>query len=113
MAREDLRVPDGICLLTDAYTAFTAESGMAERIGLELSRKRFEDMRWEELWDTALRIRNAFLRAPWSETVRDAILTELAARWGTRLEETPLAVRSSSPGRTRSRPPSPGSTSHT
>lgn len=59
MAREDLRVPDGICLLTDAYTAFTAESGMAERIGLELSRKRFEDMRWEELWDTALRIRTA------------------------------------------------------
>lgn len=98
MAREDLRVPDGICLLTDAYTAFTAESGMAERISLELSRKRFEDMRWEELWDTALRIRNAFLRAPWPETVRDTILTELAARWGAHLEETPLAVRSSSPG---------------
>jgi len=32
-----------------------------ERISLELSRKDFRDMRWEELWDSSLRIRGMFL----------------------------------------------------
>jgi pyruvate,water dikinase len=30
---------------------------------MELGRKPLDAMRWEELWDAALRIRSAFLRA--------------------------------------------------
>ncbi len=93
-----VRVPVGICLLTDAYLAFTGGSGLAERVSLELARKRFEDMRWEELWDASLRIRNAFLRAPWPDALRESLLAELRIAWGDGLDDTPLAVRSSSPG---------------
>jgi pyruvate,water dikinase len=98
LAEAGVRVPGGICLLTDAYLAFAGGSGLAERISLELARKRFEDMRWEELWDAALRIRNAFLRAPWPGALREALLDELHVHWADGLEKTPLAVRSSSPG---------------
>ena len=44
-----------------AYDLFLAESRLAGLIRMELDRKRFEDMRWEEIWDAALRIRNLFL----------------------------------------------------
>jgi phosphohistidine swiveling domain-containing protein len=98
MTRSGLRVPPGFSLLTDAYRGFVEASGIADRISLELGRKRFEDMRWEELWDTALRIRNAFLRADWPSELRDPLLAEMERIWGEGLHEIPLAVRSSAPG---------------
>jgi phosphohistidine swiveling domain-containing protein len=98
MARSGLRVPPGFSLSTDAYRAFVGTAGIADRISLELGRKRFEDMRWEELWDAALRVRNAFLRADWPRELRDPLLAEMRRIWGEDLDQTPLAVRSSAPG---------------
>jgi hypothetical protein len=62
MAEAGLVVPPALCITHEAYLEFVTTTGMRETILLELGRKSFEDMRWEEIWDTALRIRNLFAR---------------------------------------------------
>jgi len=88
-----LPAPDGLVLTTVAYHRFVETQGLAERIAVELARKRDDDYRWEELWDAALRIRSWFLGNPWPEELRLAIersLSELPPG-------APVVVRSSSP----------------
>ncbi len=63
MMESGLRVPGGFCVTADAYEYFIEETGLRGRIAMELGRKRLEEMRWEEMWDAALRIRNMFLAA--------------------------------------------------
>ena len=63
LARHGLTVPPTLCLTTRAYELFVDAAGLRSVIRQELGRKNFADMRWEEIWDTALRIRNRFLRA--------------------------------------------------
>ena len=58
------RVPRGFCITTRAYRRFVEESGLDKRIAMEIGRKPMSSMRWEEIWDAALRIRTAFLRMP-------------------------------------------------
>jgi pyruvate,water dikinase len=69
-------------------------TGLRGRILIEFSRKRLEQMRWEEMWDASLRIRHMFAQAPWPEPVRERVAPVLDAAFG----ETPVAVRSSAPG---------------
>ena len=57
-------VPRGLCITTEAYLEFTRETGLANRIDLEYNRLNLDEMRWEEIWDLALRIRNMFLTTP-------------------------------------------------
>ena len=87
-------IPATLCLTTEAYDMFVEEGSLRPVIHQELGRKRFADMRWEEVWDTALRIRNRFLRAPFPETVA----AEIAERLSESLGDGPFAVRSSAPG---------------
>ena len=87
-------VPRSLCLTTEAYELFVERASLRAVIHQELGRKRFEDMRWEEIWDVALRIRNRFLRAPVPEDIVMAVETHLAKG----LPEGALAVRSSAPG---------------
>ncbi len=84
-------VPPGVVITTGASRRFLRDTRLAERIQLELSRKRFEDMRWEELWDAALRIRSRFLRAPLPRALRAELTEALAGLQG------PQVVRSSAP----------------
>jgi hypothetical protein len=51
-------------------------------------------MRWEEIWDAALRIRNRFLRA----SVPDEIVAAVETCLSNELRDSVLAVRSSAPG---------------
>jgi Phosphoenolpyruvate synthase/pyruvate phosphate dikinase len=60
---------------------------------MELSRKSEMDMRWEEIWDAALRIRLAFTRGTLSPIMEESIL-KILSHWP---EGTKFAVRSSSP----------------
>ena len=69
-------------------------TGLRARILFELDRKDFADMRWEELWDAALRIRSLFLATPLPDDLRAALAQPLAARFG----EVATVVRSSAPG---------------
>jgi rifampicin phosphotransferase len=94
MVREGLPVPPGLCLTTEAYSRYVEETGLRVKIIRELNRKRFEDMRWEEIWDTALRIRNLFLRTPIPQGLALTLTGELSALAGGRA----WVVRSSAPG---------------
>ena len=54
------RVPRGFCISTHIYRRFIDSTGLNHRINAELKRGNMDTMRWEELWDTSLRIRNFF-----------------------------------------------------
>jgi pyruvate,water dikinase len=84
-------VPPAACLCFEIYLDFISQTGLKDRIHFEMNRKRFEDMRWEEIWDTALRIRNMFLKTP----LPTAMETELAGALSRRFGDRPVAVRSS------------------
>ena len=51
-------------LSADAYRHFVKENNLSSVINNELGRKPLESMRWEEVWDAALRIRTNFLKKP-------------------------------------------------
>jgi len=88
-----LLVPRGFCVTSGAYEEFLALSGLAKCIAMELGRKPLETMRWEEIWDTALRIRSEFLHSDIPEAVSEAIV-QAAMEIG----PGPFAVRSSAVG---------------
>ena len=94
LAQGGLQVPPALCIPPEAYLEFVTATGTRETILLELARKSFEDMRWEEIWDTALRIRNAFLQAPIPEALREKLIPSLEALFSGK----DVAVRSSAPG---------------
>jgi pyruvate,water dikinase len=87
-------VPDGLAVTTDAYQEFLAESGIGNQIRRELTWRPVDQMRWEEMWDASLRIRNAFLKAPMPSRVRRVLVRAVRQRF----EGRPVAVRSSAPG---------------
>jgi len=80
MARESLTVPEAICITTEAYHQYMKSTGLRDNLVMVLYRKAFKDMRWEEIWDTALRIRNLFLKT--------AIPTDLRAFLAPPIEST-------------------------
>jgi len=94
LVQAGFRVPRGFCITTSAYEQFVAEAGLSKHLGMELGRKPLDAMRWEELWDAALRIRSAFLRAG----VPDAIAAEIRRALADHVGDDAVAVRSSAPG---------------
>ena len=86
-------IPETVCLTVDAYHRFVERTGLRERIMLELNRKDFSEMRWEEIWDCATRIRNMFLRTPMPADVEARLRQEI----GVHLKDRPAVVRSSAP----------------
>jgi len=94
LAQTGSEVPDGLAVTTEAYHQYLTESGIASRIHRELSRRPIDQMRWEEMWDSSLRIRNAFLKTPMPSQIRRSLLSVVR----TRFKGTPVAVRSSAPG---------------
>jgi len=91
---EGLKVPSYTCLTTKAYDKYLGSSSLKGRITLELARKDIKDMRWEEMWDLSLRIRNFFLNTPIPEILEKEIRDKLDKR----LTDVPVVVRSSAPG---------------
>ncbi len=92
LAEHGLRVPETVCLTNLAYNDYLDDTGLRERILMELNRKDFQEMRWEEIWDASLRIRNFFLTTPMPGPMADA-LKDYCRHWGSR----PVVVRSSAP----------------
>ena len=86
-------IPKAVCISAEGYARYVAVTGLRERIMLELNRKRFQEMRWEEMWDASLRIRNMFLRTPIPAELDDPIRSALK----TRLGDCAVVVRSSAP----------------
>jgi pyruvate,water dikinase len=93
LAREGLKIPQTLFLTVDAYSAFVNAGGLRERILLELNRKPFEDMRWEEIWDCATRIRNLFLKKQIPDPLKEALSEIIESHFSGKA----VAVRSSAP----------------
>ncbi|UCE51895.1 MAG: hypothetical protein JSV31_21935 [Desulfobacterales bacterium] len=93
MAKNGFQIPETVCISSDAYQEYVDHTGLRERIQLELHRKNFKEMRWEEIWDCATRIRNMFLQ----KQIPDHIANRLKAAIQVRFQDEPVAVRSSAP----------------
>jgi pyruvate,water dikinase len=94
MARSGVTVPAGLCLTTEVYHTFLTRTGLRDRIDFEINRKPVEDMRWEEMWDTSLRIRNLFTGTEYPTTILAGLRKAIENAFGHR----PVVVRSSAPG---------------
>lgn len=92
--REGLTIPSGLAITAAAYDDFARIAGLRERIMIELGRKDFRAMRWEEIWDGALRIRNLFVTTPLPPEMSTALHGELQPFGDGR----PVVIRSSAPG---------------
>jgi len=86
-------VPRTVCVTTRAYRDFVNHAGLREKLHLELSRKVFADMRWEEIWDASQRLRLLFLRSPMPSDMESAMCQAIAQAFGNRA----TVVRSSAP----------------
>jgi len=86
------RVPQGFCITTEAYRRFVDDGALNDVIAMELGRKSPSSMRWEEIWDAALRIRSAFLQTLLPSDVAREIVAGCRA-----LTKQSLVVRSSAP----------------
>lgn len=92
--KSGIRVPYTLCVTTQAYQTFVTETGIRDKILIEIDRKAFGDMRWEELWDSSLRLRNLFLTTPIPLELQQTLI-ELVEPVFT---DGSVAVRSSAPG---------------
>lgn len=63
-----INIPEGICITSHAYNSFISSTKLKNLILMELNRKNFSSMRWEEIWDISFRIRNFFLNTPLAHT---------------------------------------------
>ena len=93
LAKGGFNTPKTICVTIDAYQEFLNQTGLRERIFLELHRKDFKEMRWEEIWDCATRIRNLFLTKP----LPKSLAQELRQSINQYFSDQTVAVRSSAP----------------
>jgi phosphoenolpyruvate synthase/pyruvate phosphate dikinase len=93
LMKSGFKIPRTICVSSDAYQEFVNRTGLRERILLELHRKDFKAMRWEEIWDCATRIRNMFLMKP----IPDGFEQDIRKIIDTHFGSTAVAVRSSAP----------------
>jgi rifampicin phosphotransferase len=93
MARVGFNVPKAVSIGASAYLQFVQMSGLKERISLELNRKHFNDMRWEELWDASLRIRNMFINTPLPAEMNRILSKTIEEVFS----NNPVVVRSSAP----------------
>jgi pyruvate,water dikinase len=93
LVKNGFDIPGTVCLTSDAYQEYVLQTGLRERILLELHRKEFKEMRWEEIWDCATRIRNLFLTKPMPEDLEQEIRNGI----GTAFRGKTVAVRSSAP----------------
>ena len=91
LQQHGFRTAPWVCVTTRAYNAYLDATGLRERMALELHRKAFEEMRWEELWDCATRIRHMFLSTPMPGDLQAALEKSIE----TTIDGQAVAVRSS------------------
>ncbi len=94
MVQRGINIPEAVCIQAAAYFHYVMETGLRDRILLELNRKDFQDMRWEEIWDTSLRIRNMFHNTPIPPDLSRSLKIEIEEKF----KDQPVVVRSSAPG---------------
>lgn len=85
-------VPSSYVLTTKAYRDFISRNKLASQIDVELGRRDKKKMRWEELWDSALRIQHMISRSVISKVILNELEQFLSSQGSVN-----FAFRSSSP----------------
>ncbi|MGD2270112.1 MAG: PEP/pyruvate-binding domain-containing protein [Desulfobacterales bacterium] len=93
LSKKGFTIPETLCIASDLYSEYVTRTGLRERILLELHRKDFKEMRWEEIWDCATRIRNMFLNMPMPTEIDTRMRAEIEHRFSGKS----TVVRSSAP----------------
>jgi len=93
LVKKGFKIPKTVCLTSDIYQEYVLRTGLRERVLLELHRKDFKEMRWEEIWDCAARIRNLFLTKPMPVDLEEEIRNGISIPFRGKT----VAVRSSAP----------------
>lgn len=93
LARAEFPVPEFRVLTTHAYRRFVAAADLDAWLRALLDRRPLESLRWEELWDLSLAVRNRFLTTPYPDDLRKTLVAGL----GDFLHAGTVAVRSSAP----------------
>lgn len=91
---QGLTVPKTACIPCRIYKNYLNQTRIKDTILLEINRKPFKQMRWEEIWDISLRIRNLFLTTPIPQNIQKDLFSLIVESFGNH----PVAVRSSAPG---------------
>ena len=91
LKQKKFTVPDAIVLSSEIYIRFVEETGLSQKISFILERKELDKVRWEEIWDISIQIKNLFLRSDFPNGLLDEITASLGP-W----KEKALAIRSSS-----------------
>ncbi len=89
-----LTVPKTFCIPCRIYEKYLKLTRIKDTILLEINKKPFKHMRWEEIWDVSLRIRNLFLTTPIPQNIQKNLFSLIVESCGNH----PVAVRSSAPG---------------
>ena len=95
LQQKGFMVPSAYCLPVNVYHEFLHQTGLDRFISMELQRKDFAALRWEEIWDVSLRIRNHFVTRKWPQQMKQKLLEDIHG-FSTRWPAT--AVRSTAPG---------------
>ncbi|MCF8069679.1 MAG: hypothetical protein K9L30_13960 [Desulfobacterales bacterium] len=93
LSRYGFNVPRTLFITADVYLDYLKATGLQERILLALHRKNLKEMRWEEVWDTALRIRNMFLTKDLPDKIKSLFSKAIKNEFG----DISVVVRSSAP----------------
>ena len=93
LAENNFPVPLTICVQTQFYRCFVDDADFQKKLLFETGRKDFSEMRWEEIWDCSLRIRNLFLRHEMPSHIKNILKKKLTEFF----LDTSTAVRSSAP----------------
>jgi pyruvate,water dikinase len=80
--------------MTEAYDQFVDSSHLRGKILMEFHRKPFEQMRWEEMWDVALRIQNLFINSEIPTAIASSLANVMRKSFG----DKAVVVRSSAVG---------------
>jgi pyruvate,water dikinase len=94
MVKNGMKVPEALCLKVEAYHRYLETTGLGARILMEFNRKDFAEVRWEEMWDAALRIRNLFTNTPMPRDLQKSLQSVFESN----LPGESVVVRSSAPG---------------
>lgn len=92
-SNKGFKIPCSFCITTQAYKKFIEHNNLFSIIDLEIFKKPFEEMRWEEMWDASLRIRSAFLKSEIPSEIQSEIIKQIL-EFG---DDSKFSVRSSSP----------------
>lgn len=92
LARAGFTVPPTLFLPPAAYTYFVERHGLTDHIRA-LAEADITTLRWEEIWDASLALRNRFLRHPVPTDIAEPLLKAVNNHFGS----VPLAIRSCAP----------------